>query len=600
LSIDRTQLADCLARCREALLAAREGRDHWTGRLSSSALATATAACALLAAGRREDLAAGGIDWLARNANADGGWGDTTLSASNVSTTLLVRCALELAGERAPVDAKRRADEWIADCRAGADGRAIAATVLRRYGDDRSFAAPILAACAAAGLLGEGADAWSLVPQLPLAAAALPHRLLRWMRLPVVSYALPALIAIGYLRHRRLPSGNPLRRLVNAAVAGRVLDRLSRIQPADGGFLEAAPLTAFVALSLVVAGAGDMAVVDKAVDFLASQARADGSWAIDADLSVWVTSLSVAALASFGDLAGVLPAEQAAATKAWLVNRQFQRVHPYTAARPGGWAWTDLPGGVPDADDTAGAILALHVLDRRDPASRRAAVNGARWLAGVQNRDGGVPTFCRGWGRLAFDRGSPDITAHAVAAWETLLSRPPTPEARMLTTCRDRALKYLAGARSADGAWSPLWFGSEDAPGQANLVYGTGRVLQGLARMPAPPEFARAGVRWLLTCQRSDGGWAAADAREATIEETAVAVDALACWLAKAGAPSDRSRIAGAVERGARWLIDRTGGAAHFPPAPIGLYFARLWYYEDLYPLIFTTGALGRAASVLP
>jgi squalene-hopene/tetraprenyl-beta-curcumene cyclase len=32
-------------------------------------------------------------------------------------------------------------------------------------------------------------------------------------------------------------------------------------------------------------------------------------------------------------------------------------------------------------------------------------------------------------------------------------------------------------------------------------------------------------------------------------------------------------------------------------PTPIGFYFAKLWYYERLYPLIFTVGALGRAAS---
>ena len=28
--------------------------------------------------------------------------------------------------------------------------------------------------------------------------------------------------------------------------------------------------------------------------------------------------------------------------------------------------------------------------------------------------------------------------------------------------------------------------------------------------------------------------------------------------------------------------------------APIGLYFAKLWYYERLYPLIFTVAALGK------
>ena len=31
-------------------------------------------------------------------------------------------------------------------------------------------------------------------------------------------------------------------------------------------------------------------------------------------------------------------------------------------------------------------------------------------------------------------------------------------------------------------------------------------------------------------------------------------------------------------------------------PSPIGFYFAKLWYFERLYPLIFTVAALGRAA----
>ncbi|MDP6504909.1 MAG: hypothetical protein QF886_14920, partial [Planctomycetota bacterium] len=30
-------------------------------------------------------------------------------------------------------------------------------------------------------------------------------------------------------------------------------------------------------------------------------------------------------------------------------------------------------------------------------------------------------------------------------------------------------------------------------------------------------------------------------------------------------------------------------------PAPIGFYFAKLWYYEKLYPIIFSIAALTRA-----
>ena len=34
-------------------------------------------------------------------------------------------------------------------------------------------------------------------------------------------------------------------------------------------------------------------------------------------------------------------------------------------------------------------------------------------------------------------------------------------------------------------------------------------------------------------------------------------------------------------------------------PSPIGFYFAKLWYYERLYPMIFTVSALARARDYL-
>src|SRR5439155_23987313 len=50
--------------------------------------------------------------------------------------------------------------------------------------------------------------------------------------------------------------------------------------------------------------------------------------------------------------------------RSWLQRQQFTQRHPYTGAAPGGWGWTDLPGSVPDADDTSGALLALsHLID---------------------------------------------------------------------------------------------------------------------------------------------------------------------------------------------------------------------------------------------
>jgi hypothetical protein len=36
----------------------------------------------------------------------------------------------------------------------------------------------------------------------------------------------------------------------------------------------------------------------------------------------------------------------------------------------------------------------------------------------------------------------------------------------------------------------------------------------------------------------------------------------------------------------------QTRQGTDFPGAPIGLYFAKLWYYEDLYPVVFALSAI--------
>src|SRR5205814_7182226 len=85
------RLAAALQRATSALLAEMNAAGHWTGELSSSALSTATAVVALanVDAARHAALIRSGLRWLAENANADGGWGDTTRSKSNISTTAL-------------------------------------------------------------------------------------------------------------------------------------------------------------------------------------------------------------------------------------------------------------------------------------------------------------------------------------------------------------------------------------------------------------------------------------------------------------------------------------------------------------------------------
>jgi squalene-hopene/tetraprenyl-beta-curcumene cyclase len=49
------------------------------------------------------------------------------------------------------------------------------------------------------------------------------------------------------------------------------------------------------------------------------------------------------------------------------------------------------------------------------------------------------------------------------------------------------------------------------------------------------------------------------------------------------------------VNNGLAWLVEQVEAGGLNNPTPIGFYFAKLWYFEKLYPMIFTVAALGRA-----
>jgi squalene-hopene/tetraprenyl-beta-curcumene cyclase len=571
-----------------ALLAERTPDGHWVGELSTSALSTATAVSALalvqehsppLAA--HEKLIAGGVAWLAAHQNADGGWGDTVKSVSNVSTTMLCRAAFHIAGAAEQYgDCLRRAEQHLRE-RFGKTPEEQAEAVRARYGKDRTFAVPILTTCALAGLVS-----WRVVPPLPFELACFPQSWYRFLRLPVVSYALPALIAIGQAVYHHRPPRNPATRLLRRLAVRKSLRVLEAIQPSSGGFLEATPLTSFVTLSLASIGQARHPVARKGVQFLTASVRPDGSWPIDTNLATWVTTLSVNALAAAGELDKL---DKLSELREWLLRQQYKERHPYTGADPGGWAWTDLPGGVPDADDTPGALLALINFSGRqytDPLAK-----GLTWLRLLQNRDGGWPTFCRGWGHLPFDRSGPDLTAHAlraIVAWMRLWGFPSFWQASKYIADEVRiGVKYLARTQRPDGSWLPLWFGNQHAPGDENPTYGTARVLaayRDLDKMNTDP--ARRGVAWLLRAQNPDGGWGGAADVASSVEETALAVEV----LLNAG-----PEAADAVNKGLAWLVQQVEAGGLHEPTPIGFYFAKLWYFEKLYPMIFTVAALGRA-----
>jgi squalene-hopene/tetraprenyl-beta-curcumene cyclase len=277
---------------------------------------------------------------------------------------------------------------------------------------------------------------------------------------------------------------------------------------------------------------------------------------------------------------------------------------------------------VPDADDTAGALIALKNLGKIDDRVKEAAAAGMHWLSRLQNRDCGIPTFCKGWGKLPFDRSSNDLTAHvfrAVETWADVLDRP----FKKVDFHRWKwAVSFLNGAQEQDGSWLPLWFGNQHIEGEVNPTYGTSRVLLATAGLWSlftdDRDSADRGFRWLLNSQNPDGGWGSGHGTPSSIEETALALESLAaefgiCQCSVTNATPDKpasqsdidllrwcvENLQPAIECGVSWMVESTQNGTTFTPAPIGFYFAKLWYWEKLYPLIWTVAALGRAVEAL-
>ena len=222
-STTTTNLAAAYARARAELLRQRNDQGWWTGELSVSPLATATAVVALHLCDpvANRSFVERGLDFLKRTQNPDGGWGDTLKSFSNISTTMLAYAAFHATRSAAPLSpfAPRKllsetelrsqedeeaepsesyfrgakgdkgAERYIAD-NGGVPG------LIARYGKDKTFSVPILTCCALAGVVD-----WKQIPRLPFELAWLPPQFYKTVKLPVVSYALPALIAIGQVRH---------------------------------------------------------------------------------------------------------------------------------------------------------------------------------------------------------------------------------------------------------------------------------------------------------------------------------------------------------------------------------------------------------------
>lgn len=569
------------------LLSERNDSGSWEGELSSSALSTAVSTFALSQYSKEEfqNEIEVGLNWLCDHINEDGGYGDTVDSPSNISTTLLCWSAFSLSDKLGRDDAAtiQKIEMWLSNEAGSITPDIICEKILTVYGDDHTFSVPILTTLAIAGRLGQ--NPWSKVLQLPFELSVFPSAMFKLLKLEVVSYALPALITIGLVRHKKKRSSlNPLG-WFRSIVTKKALKKLASIQPVNGGFLEATPLTAFVLMSLCESGLKDIEVAKKCASFLKSSIRKDGSYPIDTHLHTWVTTLSINALTETDEQ--YLNLNEKENLKKFLTEQQYKDIHPFTNAAPGGWAWSPLPGAVPDADDTSGALVALRRLSTKESMPVKEAEAGIRWLLGLQNSDGGIPTFCRGWGQLPFDQSCPDITAHCLRAfceWQSDVS--PQLQTQIKTSQRS-LVTYLKDTQRTDGSWNPLWFGNQHNTEKLNLTYGTAQVVIALCELPNAEGLdikglLEKGISWIQSSQNQDGSWSGLKQSPGSLEETSLALNA----LISSGLKDEQ------VEKGFHWMIQDTAGGTAFKSRPIGLYFASLWYDERLYPLVYTASAV--------
>ena len=115
-ALSRERIEGACEKATRALLAEMNSQGHWTCELSSSALSTATAVTALSITDRAAyaDQISAGLQWLVENQNADGGWGDTVLSKSNISTTALCWASFGAAqADNLHGSTIARAEDWL-------------------------------------------------------------------------------------------------------------------------------------------------------------------------------------------------------------------------------------------------------------------------------------------------------------------------------------------------------------------------------------------------------------------------------------------------------------------------------------------------------
>ncbi len=331
------------------------------------------------------------------------------------------------------------------------------------------------------------------------------------------------------------------RGLVDKLKARAAIGLYRTFQNHDGSWNDSTVLSALVLPALAAAGLRTSdPMLARALQWLDQQKVRDASGMHFAGFGteVWSTAFDVRAL-----LAGGMPPTDPDIARAldWLVKAQCTMPMPKVdnrkrdAVLTGGWAFQRTNHTMPDCDDAGVVLSALGVALRwRGPgalpaeqasALERSAERGKRWLASMQNPDGGWSAFVWGLpgkkpGAMMQSNPHVDMTnllemARTVVFPPAMLGDPSTEDltSRVLhglgqlgetvtnSVMVARAVDFLRAQQAPNGAWWGRWV--------VNYLSASSFVLMGLKAVQVDMDQAwvQRAMRWMMSKQNSDGGW---------------------------------------------------------------------------------------------
>lgn len=327
----------------------------------------------------------------------------------------------------------------------------------------------------------------------------------------------------------------------------------------------------------------------------------DGTRVTGARSSSWDTGLSLQALATVRDLAGVKDALRSGADhlSRQQIGVSFDGfVEAFRADPNGGWCFSRKGHGWPVSDCTAEAVLGI--LDARPDAAPTAMLRDAvAFMLRSQNRDGGFGSYEAQRSRVPLEWLNPaemfgdcmtehsyvECTASCLAALAACRARAAPLVNSEMKKAVARAEAWLRRTQASDGSWRGVW--------GIQFIYGTMFGIRGLVAAGARPGHPalRLACRWLLDRQRPDGGWGehhsgSTTGRYIPHETSQVVQTAWALIALLVASDSNWS----AISRGARLLLNSQKADGSWPSQDMnGVFFrtALLEYklYRDYFPL---------------